>query len=328
MEKLLDSISGFVDQKLKNPFINTFIITWFAFNWRPIVFFIFSKQTAETKIWFITNQYSSLKTSLFLPAVWTIGILVFIPIILFGVEYLLSYVKDYTRILQKNTKIKELKSQGVIAEEKNKIEDKVLAAKKIGNVNQHIADLNEKIKIYEDDITLERSKNLELVKKHSEETKIFNKELSLCKEEILKISEELYASENKFSAYEMMEKHIKSGLEQEKEELNAKLKSADENLGLQMNNYFKLGSKNSVLNFTISRMHNPVNKVLQFPDTRILEYFDNFHLKYFNLNTNQVLTIEQLYQKTNLKFSETTDLSVVQSAVNSYLHVQGLRGAD
>lgn len=45
----MDSISGFVDSKLRNPFINTFIIAWAAYNWKPVVFFIFSNLSAGKK---------------------------------------------------------------------------------------------------------------------------------------------------------------------------------------------------------------------------------------------------------------------------------------
>lgn len=166
MEKLLDSISGFVDEKLKNPFINTFLISWLAFNWRPIMFFIFSKETAETRIWFITTNYSNLKTILVYPVLWTIAILVIIPLLLLGVEYILSFITKYRRDLQKADKIKDIARQGKIAEEKNKTDELVLAASKVGNVNLYIAELNEKIALYEKELSDERTKNLELVKSH------------------------------------------------------------------------------------------------------------------------------------------------------------------
>lgn len=158
MEKLLDSVSGFVDSKLRNPFINTFIIAWIAYNWKPVTFFIFSNLSAGKKIWIISEHYSDIWHVLIYPAAWTIFILIAVPAILSGVGFISKFIKKFN-----------LENDGFIARAKNKVEDDVLAARNVGDVNKYIEELKEKNSITEANLSAERTNNLELTRKHSDE---------------------------------------------------------------------------------------------------------------------------------------------------------------
>ena len=82
MQKFLDSFSTLVDEKLKNPFINTFLISWSVFNWKPIFYLIFSNDSAEKKISVITADYSSVTSVIIYPFNSTSVILIMIPLVL------------------------------------------------------------------------------------------------------------------------------------------------------------------------------------------------------------------------------------------------------
>ncbi len=154
----MDSISGFVDSKLRNPFINTFIIAWAAYNWKPVVFFIFSNLSAGKKIWIISKYYSDIWHVLIYPAAWTIFILITVPAILSGVGFIGKFIKKVN-----------LENDGFVARAKNKVEDDVLAARNVGDVNKYIEELKEKNSITEANLSAERTNNLELTRKHSDE---------------------------------------------------------------------------------------------------------------------------------------------------------------
>ncbi|MCS3871310.1 FtsZ-binding cell division protein ZapB [Chryseobacterium ginsenosidimutans] len=193
MEKIIDSISGFIDSKLRNPFINTFIIAWMAFNWKPVLYFIFAKFSAGKKIWVISKYYSDICHVLIYPVLWTILVLITIPTILAGVEFVVKFITKF-----------RLGINGEIAKKRNSVEDQILEARKVGNVNQYISELKEKINLYEKDLSSERAKNIEEFKKHNEELKQLNEKYSSeAEEQSKKINNLLVENERlKNSAYD------------------------------------------------------------------------------------------------------------------------------
>ena len=52
-----DIAVGTLKQRLSNPFVGSFIITFAALNWRPVVYFLFSRKDIEAKFEFITKNY-------------------------------------------------------------------------------------------------------------------------------------------------------------------------------------------------------------------------------------------------------------------------------
>lgn len=55
--KAFDSIIDPLHQRISNPFIASFLISWVIFNWKTIVFLIFSSQSIENKFEFISHSF-------------------------------------------------------------------------------------------------------------------------------------------------------------------------------------------------------------------------------------------------------------------------------
>lgn len=46
-----------IQQRMSNPIVGSFALTWCTLNWQPIVFFIFSKQSIECKLGYISSNF-------------------------------------------------------------------------------------------------------------------------------------------------------------------------------------------------------------------------------------------------------------------------------
>ncbi|WDF45261.1 hypothetical protein PQ459_10160 [Chryseobacterium sp. KACC 21268] len=88
MEKLIDQASkiladtsDIILDRFKNPYITAFSISWIIFNWKAIMFFVFSKGNVEYKI----KQISIHHSDLFHTFLYPFGVTI---VYLFGVPYL------------------------------------------------------------------------------------------------------------------------------------------------------------------------------------------------------------------------------------------------
>ena len=56
MKEFLQTIFKTSEERIKNPIIGSFFTSWLIFNWKPILFFIFTNKTVEEKIIYIENN--------------------------------------------------------------------------------------------------------------------------------------------------------------------------------------------------------------------------------------------------------------------------------
>lgn len=79
MKGIITSILDTAKDRLKNPFIGAFAISWIAINWKPITFFLFSNQTIEKRIEIIELNYESNSNIIFLPLIIASSYIIILP---------------------------------------------------------------------------------------------------------------------------------------------------------------------------------------------------------------------------------------------------------
>lgn len=67
MKEIFTSFFESSNERIKNPLIGTFIISWTIINWKPIVILCFSNNEIVEKINLIESEYSSVFKYLFIP---------------------------------------------------------------------------------------------------------------------------------------------------------------------------------------------------------------------------------------------------------------------
>lgn len=156
-------------ERIKNPLIGTFVISWMAINWRPLLIVLFSNQSIENRIDFIVNCYSDFNTYFLFPFLIALIYVIILPYFMWAVDGL---VKKSTIGRKKNVLnqvILDYEGKQQIAIEESKLED--LKA----NFRDK-ADLNNQIELLRNQLD-ERDETIKMKNSELEQQNIENKNL-------------------------------------------------------------------------------------------------------------------------------------------------------
>lgn len=93
---IADLIKDFLDtakERLKNPFSGAFLYSFLIFNWRPILFLIFSDASIEHKIVDINYEYCTW-SAIIIPLCMALFYTLLLPVIMLGIEIILKNTTD------------------------------------------------------------------------------------------------------------------------------------------------------------------------------------------------------------------------------------------
>ena len=146
MKEIINSILDSTKDRLKNPLLGSFVFSWLIFNWKPLFYILFSKNSIENKIDFITECYCSINNNFWFPLIFSIFYIVFFPYILWGFDKLSSkaIIGRKDNVLALN--ISDIKNKQKIAFEESELEN-------IKASYRDKADLNKKIEILNNQLT-------------------------------------------------------------------------------------------------------------------------------------------------------------------------------
>lgn len=117
MEKITEVLENIFDSfknRLKNPFIGTFTISWLIINWKPVYFVLFSKNNVEYKIDYVSMCFTNYWMILFWPSISTIFYMLFVPYINLYFEKGTKHSTLERNRIRKNDKVTELNHEADI----------------------------------------------------------------------------------------------------------------------------------------------------------------------------------------------------------------------
>jgi hypothetical protein len=146
---IADLIKSFVDsskERIKNPILGAFILSFIIFNWKAILFLFFSTATIEDKLYLISLKYSSFY-SLLIPFIISIVYSIAIPKLTLIIEDINKKTKQKRQENLYGEKKDEVKLKLDLADQELKLQDKL-------SRNQEIKDMLDKIENLENTIKL------------------------------------------------------------------------------------------------------------------------------------------------------------------------------
>ena len=154
MKDIFLSIFKSSEERLKNPFIGTFVLSFIALNWKAISVFILSDQKIEERINYVTNNYSNLLNLLLFPTLFSVFYLVAIPYLMWFFE-VLTYksFKERSQNLYKN-KLIDIDGKKLVAQSEIELENLKADYKEKADLNRQIDFFKEKLT--EKDIDLKK----------------------------------------------------------------------------------------------------------------------------------------------------------------------------
>jgi hypothetical protein len=137
MKELMQSLFETSNERIKNPFIGSYIIAFFVYNWRVFFLLIFSNAKIEDKIVVINHEYCN-KSAMF----WPLGIALFYILILPYINLLFDYVLSFSnskKVERKNINIlNNLKHKKAEAKYEREIADERAGTNEVDNLKNKI----------------------------------------------------------------------------------------------------------------------------------------------------------------------------------------------
>lgn len=227
-----DIFMGPVKQRMSNPFIGSFAITFICLNWRPIIFLIISDKTIEDKFGYITDNfyndgwYGTINWFMYLvfPFLISLSYMVLLPKLTNWIETeILHTVKNKSEreFDLRKQRLLQLEQEALAAK---KIEDARTGFEKSEKINQDLVDLREALK-------KEKEQSETYLREKGEIAEQINQLKNSLKE--AQIKEETTANDYRITKTEL-DKRQKTI-----EELNIRLEDRDRNIS-ELNNKITL----------------------------------------------------------------------------------------
>jgi len=138
MKEFISNFFQASNERLKNPLIFSFLISWIVFNWKPIFTLFLSEKEIEKRITYITANFNEIELTLYYPLFFSLGYVLILPYLTWLIESLVRYAKTGRKENLINEQLNDLKGKQKIAKEERKYEEE-----KAGNIE--ISELNTKI---------------------------------------------------------------------------------------------------------------------------------------------------------------------------------------
>lgn len=215
MKELLQNIFKTTEERIKNPFIGTFITSWILFNWKPILFAIFSSKIIEEKIKFIDENFIEISHLLWYPLIAAIFYVLILPYISLVFDILLKYslLKRNDFVISKQKQ--NIENQKQLAIEEIKLEEAKTDFRERNTHNKLVEELQKRNKDLESEIQNEKELNRSLVdelksqltnreRMTADELRNFERRYSESRKEINDLNNKLFEKDHELQSLKMI----------------------------------------------------------------------------------------------------------------------------
>ena len=202
------------EERFKNPFFRAFITSWILFNWKPILYIVFEKVTAEEKINKISSDYSDACHVILYPLASSLFYYLAFPYITVWFDKRRKKALSDKKIIITDRKKDDINHQIEIAVKEIEFEEEKTKFRERHTHNNIVEDLQKKIKSYEeqiDSITQRNENQLQRFENELIESKKTNKRI---KEDFDNIKNKLIEKEKTVLALEKEINDLKFDLQE------------------------------------------------------------------------------------------------------------------
>lgn len=175
-KRFFSSLVKATEDRMSNPVISTFAVSWLLMNWRPVLVLFLSSASIESKIIYIENEFDDIQFWLFWPLGMTVFYVLMLPFLQRKIETALKTVVKNRRDDSKTATVEELGRLEAIEKAKVKVERAKIDTTEAENFNDIIESQKSRIAALE-----EENKNLVVTK---------NKEVKEVRDELTKANDE------------------------------------------------------------------------------------------------------------------------------------------
>ncbi|MCC8359713.1 hypothetical protein [Salinimicrobium sediminilitoris] len=162
MKNLISSILRSSEERIKNPFIGSFIISFLALNWKAILVILFSSKIIEKRIDIVENDYNSVSTYLILPLIIAVVYVAVLPYVMWLFDKIGHFALKGRKDSFLQQRLIDIKGQQALAEEEVKLENLRADYKEKSDLNRKITNLSNELIKKDDFIDSLETENSEL----------------------------------------------------------------------------------------------------------------------------------------------------------------------
>jgi hypothetical protein len=130
MKDLIKSLIETSTERIKNPFVGTFIFSWIAFNWKSIMFLLVSDMKIQDRISYVETNYYSILNFLIFPLLLAFIYIVILPYVFVMFEFLVRKAVSARKRNLMNQKIDENSLKLQLLEKEIHLEDRKYALRR------------------------------------------------------------------------------------------------------------------------------------------------------------------------------------------------------
>ena len=146
MKEFINTLLDTSRERIKNPFIGSFLFSFFAFNWKPIILILFEEAPIQQRISIVEENYTSMFNTIALPFAFSIFYVIILPYLMFFFDKLSNYAIIGRKVNQLKLLQSEMRHKVELARSEREYESIRAENKDISELNDRIASLSEELK--------------------------------------------------------------------------------------------------------------------------------------------------------------------------------------
>jgi hypothetical protein len=229
MKEILISLLSTSKERISNPIVGNFLISWIAFNWKPIIYILKTNESIENQITYIDTNFYSFNNLLLYPLIFVLIYNLALPYLNLLFECLLEFPRIKINIISITKEKQIIENKKELAIEEIKLEEAQIEFKERKHQNKLIEELEKSNQAKDEQISIERDRFNELNKRIQEESAYLNKRFNEDKIEFeLKIKSLLKENES-----------LRKNIREVENDFNGKLKLSNNENSILSSNRFK-----------------------------------------------------------------------------------------
>jgi hypothetical protein len=145
MKDFFISIFKTSEERIKNPFVGTFILSFIVFNWKAILIIVFSSYRIEDRVSYVSDNYSDMYYLLVMPLLISIFYTVGLPYLMLLIEKYTFYAFEKRSDHIYSVKKVDIEGKISVSDKEMELEDKRANYKEKSDLNNQIKTLKESI---------------------------------------------------------------------------------------------------------------------------------------------------------------------------------------
>ncbi|PKR81776.1 hypothetical protein CW751_00090 [Brumimicrobium salinarum] len=148
-------------ERIKNPILGAFLISFIVFNWKPIFIVLFASQPIQEKINQVEVSYSTYLTNIWLPLAFALFYVLILPYIMLLFDKMSKKALEGRKNNILNQKLFDYESKKQLAKKESELEDERAGFRDTANLNKKIDVLTRQIEERDETInTLQKELNI------------------------------------------------------------------------------------------------------------------------------------------------------------------------